>query len=91
MLTKLLAAYLAAVNLAAFALFALDKRRARRHMWRIPEATLILVSAIGGSLGGLLGMHLLHHKTKHAKFYITVPTLLVLQAAIFGYLFWRIS
>ena len=87
----LLAVYLIIINISAFALFALDKRRARLHMWRVPESTLLLVSLLGGSLGALLGMHLLRHKTKHPKFYLLVPTFLLLDAALFSYLFWRFS
>ena len=84
-----LAVYIAAVNLLAFALYAVDKRRARLRMWRIRESTLLLAAALGGSLGALLGMHLLHHKTKHPKFYLLVPTLFLLHAAVFAYFFWR--
>ncbi len=82
MLIKLLAAYLAAVNLAAFVLYAVDKRRARLNMWRIPEATLLLLPFLGGSLGGFLGMRVFHHKTKHPKFYILLPALLILHLAL---------
>lgn len=90
-MTALLAAYLVLVNLAAFFLYALDKRRARRRMWRVPESMLLLVAALGGSLGALLGIHLLRHKTKHLKFTLLVPALLLAHAAVFPYLFWRIS
>lgn len=87
----LLAAYLIIINISAFALYAADKRRARLRMWRIPESTLLAVSFFGGSIGALLGMHLLRHKTKHPKFYILVPVSLILDAAVFSYVFWRIS
>ena len=86
-----LALYILIVNLAAFVLYAADKRRAVRGLWRIPEATLLTVAAVGGSLGALLGIHLCHHKTKHLKFTLLVPTFLVLHAAVFSYLFWIIS
>ncbi len=86
-----LAAYIAAVNILTFSLYAVDKRRARLHMWRIRESTLLILAALGGSLGALLGMHLLHHKTKHPKFYLLVPTLFLLHAAAFAYMFWRAS
>ena len=86
-----LAGYLILANLAAFALFAVDKRRAQRKMWRIPESALLWAAALGGSLGALLGMHLLHHKTKHPKFYILIPTLFLLHAAVFAYVFWRVG
>lgn len=86
-----LAVYIAAVNLLAFALYAVDKRRARLHMWRIRESTLLLAAVLGGSLGALLGMHLLHHKTKHNKFYFTVSTAFFVQVFLYAYLFWRFS
>ena len=61
--------YLAGVNLAAFAAFGIDKWKAVRHRWRIPEATLLGLSLIGGALGGLAGMRLFHHKTRKARFF----------------------
>ena len=56
-----------------------DKYKAKRNLWRIPEATLMGVAAIGGSIGAIAGMNLFRHKTKHAKFYIGLPVILVLQ------------
>lgn len=83
--------YLVVMNIAAFALFAADKRRAVKKMWRIPEFTLLTAAALGGSLGALLGMHLLRHKTKRAKFYLMVPACFFLQVFLFAYLFLRFS
>ena len=83
---KALLIYLAAVNLAAFVLYGIDKRKAVKHKWRIPEATLILIAAIGGSVGALLGMFFFRHKTKHIKFIIGVPLILVIQIALCVYL-----
>lgn len=91
MIRYVLAGYLVLMDLAAFALFAADKRRARRKMWRIPEAALLWTTALGGSLGALLGMHLLRHKTRHPKFYILVPALFLLHTAVFAYVFWRVG
>ncbi len=80
------------INLTAFILFGVDKRRARRHMWRVSESTLMTVSALGGTLGALLGMRVFHHKTKHRKFTIGVPLLLFLQmAAVVLLIFWRVK
>ena len=90
-MTYALAAFLILTNLAAFVLFAADKRRAERHMWRIPESTLLTAAALGGSLGALLGIHLLRHKTSRLKFTLLVPALLMLHAALFAYLFWALS
>lgn len=87
----LLAAYLAAVNILTFSLYALDKRRARRHMWRVRESTLLVLSVLGGSLGALLGMQILHHKTKHNRFYFTVSGSFFVHVFLFAYLFWRFS
>ncbi len=84
-----LCVYAVLINAAAFALFALDKSRAKRDMWRVPEATLLAAAALGGSLGALLAMHLLRHKTRHGKFLFWVPTLFLFHAAAFAYLFWR--
>lgn len=70
--------YLAAVNIIAFAVYGIDKSRARRKRWRIPEITLIMFAAIGGSIGALVGMFFWHHKTKKLKFLFCVPCLLIL-------------
>lgn len=73
--------YLAIVNIAALSLYGLDKRYAQKKRWRIPEATLIAVALLYGALGAFLGMRIFRHKTKHKKFTITVPILLILQIA----------
>jgi len=86
---KILWIYLAIVNALAFLFMFLDKQFARRHQWRIPEATLLGLAFLGGSLGELLGMLLFRHKTKHPKFTVTVPLLLVLQAAALWWFFLR--
>lgn len=56
------------INILAFSLMGIDKRRARRHLWRIPEKTLFLVVLLGGGIGGTLGMFFFRHKTKHWYF-----------------------
>lgn len=71
--------YLLAVNLIGFALMGIDKRKAKKRAFRIPEATLFLVAIIGGSIGSILGMHLFHHKTRHWYFLYGMPAILVLQ------------
>ena len=76
------AAVLAVINLAAFALYGVDKARARRGAWRIRESTLLGAAACFGALGALLGMQLFRHKTKHRAFALGVPSLLIVQAAI---------
>ena len=85
MKTILIAALLL-INLFAFALYGIDKAKAKRGAWRIPEATLLLVAFLGGSFGALLGMELFRHKTKHAKFRILVPLFLVLHIVLGVYI-----
>ena len=76
------AAVLAVINLAAFALYGVDKARARRGAWRIRESTLLGAAARFGALGALLGMQLFRHKTRHRAFALGVPALLIVQVAI---------
>ena len=71
--------YLCIVNAAGFLLMLLDKLKAKKNLWRIPEATLFTVAAIGGSLGCILGMYTVRHKTKHPKFTIGMPVILAIQ------------
>lgn len=78
--------YLCVVNIAAFLMYGLDKQKARMNRWRIPEATLIGIAVIGGSVGAYAGMKAFHHKTKKPKFYIGVPVIMLLQAALAVYL-----
>lgn len=78
----ILICYLIIVNIVAFFVYALDKHRAKHDKWRIPESTLLLFSAIGGSIGSLAAMKICHHKTRKKKFTITVPLLLILQIAL---------
>lgn len=80
---KYLFCYLLIINAFGFALMLSDKLRAKNHLWRIPEAFLMLTSAIGGSVGILAGMHLFRHKTKHLKFMIGVPCILLIQVVAF--------
>ena len=71
--------YLLIVNAVAFLLMLVDKQKARKKLWRIPESTLLLSAAIGGSVGALAGMYTFRHKTKHLKFTLGVPAILVVQ------------
>ena len=74
--------YLIIVNAAAFLLMLADKLKAKRGAWRIPEATLMGIAAIGGSIGALAGMYLFRHKTKHIKFTLGIPVILIGQIAL---------
>ena len=74
--------YLILMNAAAFLLMLVDKQKAKKKKWRIPEATLMGVAALGGSVGALAGMYTFRHKTKHAKFTVGIPVILILQIAL---------
>jgi len=78
---KMLLIYFLIINAAGFLLMLADKRKAQKKLWRIPEATLLTVAAIGGSIGSLAGMYVFRHKTKHIKFTLGIPVILVLQIA----------
>ena len=70
--------YFIAINIIAFVMYGIDKQRAIKDKWRIPEATLISLAALGGGAGALLGMLIWHHKTKKWKFRILVPFFIIL-------------
>ena len=74
--------YLCIINAIGFSLMLIDKLKARKNLWRIPEATLLGVALIGGSLGCIAGMQLARHKTKHLKFAIGLPVILAAQVMI---------
>ena len=85
----LLYLYLAAINLALFCVMGADKRRARRHRWRVRESTLFALCLLGGSPGGVLGMLAFRHKTRRWRFVLGFPAILLLHLALAGYaLFW---
>ena len=75
-------AALIAMNLVSFALMGIDKRRAQRGAWRISEKALFLTTACFGGLGGVMGMRLFHHKTKHWYFRVFFPAMLAAQIVI---------
>lgn len=74
--------YLAIINAISFLLMLVDKYKAKKNLWRIPERTLMGFAAIGGSLGALAGMYLVRHKTKHLKFTVGIPVILFLHVLI---------
>ena len=78
--------YLLAVNITSFLLYGIDKFKARKNLWRISEATLLTMAAIGGSIGAWAGMRLWHHKTMHKKFKYGIPVIIILQIALVVYL-----
>lgn len=73
--------YLLLMNAVSFLLMLTDKWKAKRGYWRIPEKTLLLSAALGGSIGALAGMYLVRHKTQHPQFTIGIPVMLALQVA----------
>ena len=73
--------YLLAVNVLTFIVYGVDKWKAQRGRWRVPEATLMGLAALGGSVGAWLAMQLFRHKTQKKKFRYGVPVLFVLQVA----------
>ena len=93
MIYQILCVYLLAVNVLLFALMGIDKWKAKRGAWRIPEKTLFLTAALGGSVGGILGMKVFRHKTRHNSFKFGFPAILIAQLALVGgvvYLFWNV-
>lgn len=81
--------YLLIVNAAGFLLMLVDKYKARKKLWRIPEATLFTAAALGGSIGCLMGMYAVRHKTRHLHFTLGIPLILVLQLVLVAYLLLR--
>ena len=81
-LIKIVWVTIAVMNLLAFALMGIDKMKAKAGKWRIKEATLFLVTALFGGLGGTLGMFVFRHKTKHWYFKLGFPALLAVQIVL---------
>ena len=75
----LLLAYIVVINVIGFALMGIDKAKARKRAWRIPEATLFLIALVGGSLGTTVGMRVFRHKTLHWYFVFGMPAILIVQ------------
>lgn len=82
---KYIVMYLLIVNIVAFLMYGLDKQKAKRGSWRIPEKALIGIALIGGSIGAFLGMQVFHHKTKKMKFSLGVPLIFLFQVGVFIY------
>lgn len=77
----IIAGYLTVMNLIGFAAMGIDKKRAVKKLWRIPESTLFIIALIGGSIGSIIGMYFFHHKTRHWYFVYGMPAILLLQIA----------
>jgi len=78
----LVAAYILVINIVAVFLTVSDKKKAQKNRWRVPEATLLLVSALGGSVAMYITMKKIRHKTKHAKFMIGIPVIMICQVLL---------
>ena len=81
-----LAYYLLGINAVTFIMYGIDKYKAKKAKWRIPEATLLLLAVLGGSIGAWMGMKVWHHKTMHKKFKYGIPAILLIQIALMTYL-----
>jgi len=78
----LIVIYVVIINLISFVVMGVDKYKARKRTWRIPESTLFVLAIIGGSIGSIAGMHLFHHKTRHWYFLYGMPAILIIQVLI---------
>ena len=87
-LTDIALWYVVFINAWAFTMYGVDKYKAKHGLWRIPEAALLLVAAVGGSIGAWCGIQVFHHKTRKPKFSIGVPVIFVVEVALLIY-WWR--
>lgn len=78
--------YLAAINVVTFIVYGIDKLKAKKGKWRIPEASLLLLAIIGGSIGAWCGVKVWHHKTRHKKFKYGIPLIAAIQIGLCSYL-----
>ena len=81
--------YMIFMNVFTFILYRIDKKRAVARRWRIPEVVLLGMSLLGGCVGAFLAMRVFHHKTRHARFAMGVPIMILLHGCIAVYLFER--
>ena len=77
--------YIIFINLLALVAYGMDKRKAKKNEWRISEKTLLILTAIGGSVGAMIGMFGFHHKTRHIKFVLGVPACFALHVILLYY------
>ena len=86
---KWIALWLLFWSILDYVLMGVDKWKAKRNRWRVPEKTFFLVALLGGTLGAILGMYAFHHKTRHWYFKWGLPVILIVQLALGGWLYWR--
>ncbi len=82
--------WLASISLIAVVVTIIDKWKAKRGVWRISEATLLMVAALGGSAAMYVTMLVIRHKTKHVKFMLGIPLILLFQAIVAGWILWKL-
>jgi uncharacterized membrane protein YsdA (DUF1294 family) len=81
-MTETIVYILIGINIATFLVYGIDKFNAKQGIWRISEASLLMLAVVGGSIGALLGMQVWHHKTMHKKFKYGLPLILLAQAVL---------
>lgn len=86
MIYRIILIYIVLMNLCTFALMGIDKRRAKKHNWRISERMLFIPVLLGGGIGGTAGMKVFHHKTKHWYFHYGFPFITIVEYAAFVYI-----
>ena len=79
---ELLFVYLLIINALGFILMLADKYKAKKNLWRIPEATLFSAALLGGSIGVLCGMYTVRHKTRHTSFTLGIPVIIAIQIVL---------
>jgi uncharacterized membrane protein YsdA (DUF1294 family) len=85
MMQETIVYYLIIINIVTFLVYGIDKWKAWKTMWRIREASLLMVAVLGGSIGAWLGMKVWHHKTQHKKFRYGIPAIIIIQLVIIGF------
>ena len=82
--------FIAILNVITFLIYAIDRWKAKKNRWRIPESILLLLAVLGGSIGALMGMKIWHHKPMHKKFKYGIPLIMILQIGMLLYL-WQMA
>jgi uncharacterized membrane protein YsdA (DUF1294 family) len=88
---RILQIYIIVINIAAFIIMGIDKNKARRNKRRISEKSIFTAAIIGGALGVYLGMRFFHHKTKHLKFTLGIPVVVIINMVMFAYILQRLK
>ena len=81
-MAALLLSCIIGVNVITFVVYGIDKLKAKKGKWRVPETTLLLLAIVGGSVGAWCGVKVWHHKTMHAKFKYGIPLIMAVQVGL---------